>query len=88
MREGDAYRWSWAGDCSCPERPLWQIAHAAADLLASDRLNRVRLCGSGTCEWVFLDESRNRSRRWCDMSTCGNREKARRHYEKVKGRTD
>jgi predicted RNA-binding Zn ribbon-like protein len=88
VREGDAYRWSWAGDCSCLERPVWQVAHSAADLLASGRLDRVRLCGSDTCEWLFLDESRNRSRRWCDMSTCGNREKARRHYEKVKARTD
>ena len=88
VREEEAYRWSWAGDCSCPERPLWQIAHSAADLLASGRLDRVRLCGSDTCEWLFLDESRNRSRRWCDMSTCGNREKARRHYEKVKKAAD
>jgi predicted RNA-binding Zn ribbon-like protein len=84
VREGNAYRWSWAGDCSCLERPLWQIVHSAADLLASGRLDRVRLCGSDTCEWLFLDESRNRSRRWCAMSTCGNREKARRHYQKVR----
>lgn len=88
VREGEAYRWSWAGDCSCLERPLWQVAHSAADLLTSGRLNRIRLCGSDTCEWLFLDESRNRSRRWCDMATCGNREKARRHYEKVKARED
>jgi predicted RNA-binding Zn ribbon-like protein len=54
--------------------------------LASGRLDRIRLCGSDTCEWLFLDESRNRSRRWCDMSTCGNREKARRHYEKARAR--
>jgi len=88
VREGDHYRWSWAGDCSCLERPLWQIAHSAADLLASGRLDRVRVCDSNTCEWLFLDESRNRSRRWCDMSTCGNRAKARRHYAKVKSTVD
>ena len=86
VRDGDAYRWSWAGDCSCLERPLWQIAHAAADLLASGQLDRVRLCGSESCEWLFVDESRNRSRRWCDMATCGNREKARRHYRKYKSK--
>jgi len=84
VREGDSYRWSWAGDCSCLERPLWQIAHSAADLLASGQLDRVRVCDSATCEWLFLDESRNRSRRWCDMKTCGNRAKARRHYERAK----
>lgn len=88
VRDGDAYRWSWAGDCSCLERPLWQIVHSAADLLASGRLDRVRLCDSDRCEWLFLDESRNRSRRWCDMSTCGNRAKARRHYRRARARAD
>jgi len=88
VREGDAYRWSWAGECSCLERPVWQIAHSAADLLASGQLDRVRRCGSDTCEWLFLDGSRNRSRRWCDMSTCGNREKARKHYRKAKESAD
>jgi predicted RNA-binding Zn ribbon-like protein len=88
VREGDAYRWSWTGECSCLERPLWQIAHSAADLLASGQLDRVRLCGSDTCEWLFLDGSRNRSRRWCDMSTCGNREKARKHYRKTRKSAD
>jgi predicted RNA-binding Zn ribbon-like protein len=86
VRTEQAYRWSWAGDCSCLERPLWQIVHAAADLLTSPDLERVKLCGADTCEWLFLDESRNRSRRWCDMSTCGNREKARKHYRRVKER--
>lgn len=86
VREGDAYRWSWAGECTCLERPVWQISHSAADLLASGRLDRVRRCGSDTCEWLFLDGSRNRSRRWCDMSTCGNREKARKHYRKARDR--
>lgn len=88
IREGDAYRWSWAGECTCLERPLWQVAHSAADLLASGQLDRVRLCGSDSCEWLFLDESRNRSRRWCDMATCGNREKARRHYEKIRAQAN
>lgn len=88
IREGNSYRWSWAGDCSCLERPLWQIAHSAADLLASGRLDRVRVCDSETCQWLFLDESRNRSRRWCDMATCGNRAKARRHYERARATAD
>jgi len=60
------------------ERPLWEIAHSAADLLTSGDQERVKECASTTCEWVFLDKSRNRSRRWCDMSDCGNRAKARR----------
>ena len=61
------------------ERPLWAIALDAADLLSSETLARVKECHSDTCAWLFLDESRNRSRRWCDMGDCGNRAKARRY---------
>jgi predicted RNA-binding Zn ribbon-like protein len=61
---------------------LWPIASSAADLLTSERLKKVRLCEAKTCTWLFLDESRNHSRRWCDMKVCGNREKARRHYQR------
>jgi predicted RNA-binding Zn ribbon-like protein len=52
--------------------PLWPIARDAAELLASDRLEYVRACASKTCEWLFLDESKNHRRRWCDMTKCGN----------------
>src|SRR5712691_10462678 len=74
--------------CSLPsdsedlERPLWEIARSAADLLTSGDHDRIKECASTTCEWVFLDRSRNRSRRWCDMSDCGNRAKARRFQAK------
>jgi predicted RNA-binding Zn ribbon-like protein len=61
---------------------LWFIARSASDLLISDKLNRVRKCVSDDCGWLFLDLSRNQSRRWCDMKTCGNRMKARRFYER------
>jgi predicted RNA-binding Zn ribbon-like protein len=61
------------------ERPLWAIARSAADLLrTSEDLRRVRECGSATCEWLFIDRSRNHTRRWCDMADCGNRAKQRR----------
>ncbi len=61
------------------DRPLWAIARSAADLLTSqeDRA-RIRECGSETCQWLFIDKSRNHSRRWCDMNDCGNRAKVRR----------
>jgi predicted RNA-binding Zn ribbon-like protein len=74
--------WSLPSDGGDLERPLWEIARSAADLLTSGDRDRVKECASGTCEWVFLDKSRNRSRRWCDMSDCGNREKARRFHAK------
>jgi predicted RNA-binding Zn ribbon-like protein len=45
----------------------------------------VKECGTENCNWLFLDTSKNRSRRWCDMKECGNREKARRHYHRKKG---
>ena len=54
----------------------------AAELLVSGRAERVGSCSDPDCAWVFLDTSRNRSRRWCSMADCGNRHKARRHYER------
>jgi predicted RNA-binding Zn ribbon-like protein len=55
------------------------LAWSALSLL-SGRLDRVRICGN--CGWLFFDESRNRSRIWCDMAVCGNRRKAARHYRR------
>jgi predicted RNA-binding Zn ribbon-like protein len=60
--------------------PLWPILWSAAELLTSDEREQVRECAGSACTWLFLDRSRNRSRRWCSMQTCGNRAKARRHY--------
>lgn len=68
---------------------LWPIARSMGELLTSDDLARVRFCdahSSGECAWVFLDETRNRTRRWCDMRECGNRAKARRHYHRKKAK--
>jgi predicted RNA-binding Zn ribbon-like protein len=48
------------------------------DLLTSEALTRVRRCSGETCSWLFVDNSRNRMRRWCDMQVCGNRAKVRR----------
>ena len=73
----DGVGWSLPSDSDELERPLWDIARSAADLLTSGDHDRIKECASTTCEWVFLDRSRNRSRRWCDMSDCGNRSKAR-----------
>jgi predicted RNA-binding Zn ribbon-like protein len=74
--------WSLPADSDELDRPLWDIARSAADLLTSGDHERIKQCASTTCEWVFLDRSRNRSRRWCDMSDCGNRAKARRFHAK------
>src|SRR4029077_947941 len=63
---------------------LWPVARAAADLLTSHELTNLRICASDQCAWLFLDQTKNHRRRWCDMKTCGNRVKARRHYERMK----
>lgn len=60
------------------------IVESAADALAVDELLRVRGCAERRCGRVFLDTSRNGTRRWCDMGTCGNRAKAARHRERAR----
>jgi predicted RNA-binding Zn ribbon-like protein len=78
-----AYGWSWAwgeNDGEAPlDGPLWPVARSAAELLTSPKLGRVKVCAGEGCGWVFLDESRNGSRLWCDSRDCGNRERVRRH---------
>jgi predicted RNA-binding Zn ribbon-like protein len=63
---------------------LWPIARAAADLLTSSDLALVRTCSAPTCQWFFLDTSKNHHRRWCSMKLCGNRTKVRRFYARQK----
>jgi predicted RNA-binding Zn ribbon-like protein len=74
--------WGWEPLPDALDRMLWPVARSAADLLTSDDLERVTECASDSCGWLFMDMSRNHSRRWCDMSDCGNRAKAKRHYER------
>jgi predicted RNA-binding Zn ribbon-like protein len=65
---------------------LWPIARSASDVLLKDDPARVRMCEAPDgCGWLFYDETKNRTRRWCSMKDCGNRAKARRHYAKSKG---
>ena len=78
------YGWTWTRSASPLEQLIWPMAQAAGDLLTSADLSIVRWCEAPDCEWLFLDHSRNRSRRWCDMTTCGNRAKARRHYRRAR----
>jgi predicted RNA-binding Zn ribbon-like protein len=70
----------------------WRIARDAVALLESPNLGRVRRCpGSGDCGWLFLDSSKNATRRWCSMEGCGNRAKLRRFLRRRKAaqaRTD
>ncbi|MBW4436832.1 MAG: CGNR zinc finger domain-containing protein [Pleurocapsa minor GSE-CHR-MK-17-07R] len=82
LKDGDA-QWIWR-DQGNLLAPLYRIAWAAAELLTGDHVDQVRQCEAGDCDLLFVDVTRNHSRRWCSMDDCGNRAKARRHYERVK----
>jgi len=79
---GSRFEWGWPGAALDLERVTWWVARSAAELLTSKKLTFVRECASYDCGWLFMDTTKNRSRRWCDMRTCGNRAKSRRHYER------
>lgn len=82
--EREEYVWSWSGSEVDLERVLWPVIRAAGELLTSPELRLLRQCPGEGCAWLFLDTSRNKSRRWCAMEVCGNRSKARRHYEQIR----
>jgi predicted RNA-binding Zn ribbon-like protein len=80
MPTADGFVWDWANKGKALDVIGWQVARSAADLLTSEHLGDVQACAADDCRWLFLDTSKNHSRRWCDMKSCGNRAKARRHY--------
>ena len=63
---------------------LWPVIHSAIQLLTGPNASRIRMCAGANCNWVFLDESKRGNRRWCDMTVCGNRAKARAFYTRKK----
>ena len=82
VRSGDGFAWDWSVKDAALERVVWPVARSAAEVLTSGEALRTRVCEAGDCSWLFMDSSKNRSRRWCDMKYCGNRAKSRRHYER------
>jgi predicted RNA-binding Zn ribbon-like protein len=85
IHEDGNYVWQFTDEVVSLDDPLWRVLWAVADLLTSDQLARVKLCEGDDCGWVFLDTSRNGSRRWCSMADCGNRAKANRYYQRHRG---
>jgi predicted RNA-binding Zn ribbon-like protein len=77
-RDEMGLRWDWPEGEIAPELPLWILALHAETLMTSENLQALRECGNPECRWLFLDTSKNHTRRWCDMKICGNRMKARR----------
>lgn len=75
----------WGHEVDAMDRMLWPVLRSAMDVLtSSEERERIHKCESPRCDWLFMDTSRNRSRRWCDMKSCGNRAKAHRYYERHK----
>jgi predicted RNA-binding Zn ribbon-like protein len=75
---GSKFACEWGTSQSEGDLPVWILSLQTSALLTSDAMSRLRACGSETCRWLFLDTSKNHTRRWCDMKVCGNRMKARR----------
>ena len=84
VKTQDGYRWDMTDNKTELDWILNPVIRSAADLLVSEEIRQVKRCADSTCGWLFLDISRNRSRRWCDMADCGNRAKASRFYKKNK----
>jgi predicted RNA-binding Zn ribbon-like protein len=75
--------WQWAEKSSGVARLLGRIVRSAVEVLtSSDDIQRVKRCASEKCCWLFIDRSRSRNRRWCEMRTCGSRHKAKAYYKR------
>jgi predicted RNA-binding Zn ribbon-like protein len=77
--DGDRPEWAWTNSADDVRIPLWLLEEAVGDLLNSATVEKVGRCCSADCGWLFVDTSKNHTRRWCNMKGCGNRMKARRH---------
>jgi predicted RNA-binding Zn ribbon-like protein len=84
VKAENGFYWDMKGNKVKLDWILNPVIRSAADLLISEEFSRIKKCADPTCGWLFLDISRNRSRRWCDMRDCGNRAKASRFYKKSK----
>jgi len=77
----EGFRWTLEADEEL-DSALRPVIESAVALMTSERMKRLRRCGNSTCYWLFVDETKNRSRRWCEMASCGNLMKVRRHRER------
>ena len=77
----------WSVANQSPYAPLHALALDATALLQSDLMGRVRYCQNEACDWLFLDTSRSRTKRWCSAQGCGNRMRVRRFTQKQRGST-
>jgi predicted RNA-binding Zn ribbon-like protein len=88
-KQSPRLEWKWSGMERDAELAVWALAISASELMTSEAVDRVRACDNPECRWLFLDTSKNHTRRWCDMKVCGNRMKARRFKaQKTPARSD
>lgn len=81
VSSGNGFGVKWRGDARGLDNLLWPILRSTVRLLTEGEHNRIGQCADDRgCGYLFYDTSRNRSRRWCDMNSCGNRAKSQRHY--------
>ena len=76
--DGDRVVLETGSSAGALDRPFAPVIRTAVDLLTGDQAPLVGTCGDDTCGWLFLDTTRNHTRRWCTMKDCGNRNKVRR----------
>lgn len=88
-RQNTGFGWVWVMDGSRLDTPLWPLVRSAADLLTTvELLARIGQCADDRgCGWLFLDLSKNHTRRWCDINDCGNRAKQRRFQARTRNQT-
>lgn len=85
VRQAGHFEWQWNLNEGALELPLRLIVLSAVDLLTSDYCQRVGQCADEDgCGWLFVDTTKNHSRRWCDINDCGNRAKQRRYQKRVR----
>ena len=79
-------RVTWTERAISVRSPVDRLAVEAVGLMIAIPPSRVKECGDSACGWLFLDSSRRQNRRWCSAADCGNRDRARRHYARLRTR--
>jgi predicted RNA-binding Zn ribbon-like protein len=86
--QDNGFDFAVAPDVFALTRPLWHIAESTTRLLLSADWRRVHLCPGDDCGWLFLDQTRNGNRRWCDSAGCGNRARGRAYMQRQRQQLD
>ncbi len=85
VRRSGKFEWQWNFDENALEAPLWILALATVNLMTSENYQWVGQCADEDgCGWLFVDTTKNHSRRWCDINDCGNRAKQRRYQKRTR----